>query len=199
MSRSNYESARVQRFRPRYRTYPYYLVLVGDLSLYIDPTTAGGLFHLTPYVLAILICHLTYSVGTYFLLEYQVAKRWVPTATTVLDLLFAMGIAYLTEGQTGPSYVFFVFAIIAVGVRATLRTIIRVTLCGVALYLLVISASDGLTGAYVMCAVYLAIAGYLIGFSRSSGPIMKSGCESSKGKRNGNRSRACCTTATCNR
>ena len=75
-----------------------------------------------------------------------------------------MGIAYLTEGQTGPSYVFFVFAIIAVGVRATLRAIIYVTLLGVGLYLMVISANNRLTGAYVMRAVYLAIAGYLVGF-----------------------------------
>jgi signal transduction histidine kinase len=140
------------------------LSFLAMLSLYVDPTTAGGLFHLTPYVLATLLCHLVYSVGTYFMLEYRVAKRWLPAATILLDLLFAMGIAYLTEGQTGPSYVFFVFAIIAVGVRATLRAIIWVTLCGVILYLLVISASDRMTGAYVMRAVYLAIAGYLVGF-----------------------------------
>jgi len=140
------------------------LSLLAMLSLYIDPTTAGGLFHLTPYVLAILLCHLTYSVGTYFLLESQAGRRWLPTATTLLDLLFAMGIAYLTEGQTGPSYVFFVFAIIAVGVRATLRAIIHVTLLGVGLYLVVISANNRLSGAYVMRAVYLAIAGYLVGF-----------------------------------
>jgi signal transduction histidine kinase len=107
---------------------------------------------------------LVYSVGTYFLLESEIAKRWLPTATTLLDLLFAMGIAYLTEGQTGPSYVFFVFAIIAVGVRATLRAIIYVTLLGVGLYLMVISANNRLTGAYVMRSVYLAIAGYLVGF-----------------------------------
>src|SRR5882724_10186232 len=83
------------------------LSFLAMLSLYVDPTTAGGLFHLTPYVLATLLWHLAYSVGTYFLLEYQVARRWLPASTTVLDLLFAMGIAYLTEGQTGPSYVFF--------------------------------------------------------------------------------------------
>jgi len=140
------------------------LSFLAMLSLYVDPTTAGGLFHLTTYVLVTLLCHLTYSAGTYFLLNYQIAKRLLPTATTLLDLLFAMGIAYLTEGQTGPSYVFFVFAIIAVGVRATPRAIIWVTLSGVALYLLVISVSDRLTGAYVMRAVYLAIAGYLVGF-----------------------------------
>jgi signal transduction histidine kinase len=39
-----------------------------------------------------------------------------------------------------------------------------VTLCGVTLYLLVIGLSDGMTNSYMMRAVYLAIAGYLIGF-----------------------------------
>ncbi|HVB78475.1 MAG TPA: histidine kinase [Candidatus Binataceae bacterium] len=140
------------------------LSLLAMLSLYMDPFTAGGLFHLEPWMLATLLCHLTYSVGTYFLLEYQVAKRWLPAATTVLDLLFAMGIAYLTQGRTSPSYIFFVFAIIAVGVRGTQRAIIRITLCGVALYLLAIFVAHGLTGAYAMRAVYLAIAGYLVGF-----------------------------------
>ena len=142
------------------------LSLLAMLSLYIDPTTAGGLFHLTFYVLATLVCHLTYSVGTYFLLESQIGKRWLPTATTLLDLFFAMAIACLTEGQTGPSYVFFVFAIIAVGVRATLRAIVHITLLGVALYLVVISAHNRMSGAYVMRAVYLAIGGYLVGFAQ---------------------------------
>jgi signal transduction histidine kinase len=138
--------------------------LLAMLSLYVDPSTAGGLFHLSPLVLATLLCHLAYGVGTYFVLELQLYQRWLPTATTLLDLLFAMAIAYLTDGQTGPSYIFFVFAIIAVGVRATLRGIIQVTVCGVALYLLVICAAVGLTVTYVMRAVYLAIAGYLVGF-----------------------------------
>lgn len=139
------------------------LSLLATLSLFVDPS-AGGLFHLAPWLLATLLCHLAYSTATYFLLQYQVAKRWIPAATTLLDLLFATGVAYLTEGQTSPAYIFFVFAIIAVGVRATLPAIIGVTLCGVVLYLLVISATDRLTFAYVMRAVYLAIAGYLVGF-----------------------------------
>jgi hypothetical protein len=41
------------------------LSLLAMVSLYVDPTTAGGLFHLTPYVLGTLLCHLAYSVGTY--------------------------------------------------------------------------------------------------------------------------------------
>jgi signal transduction histidine kinase len=140
------------------------LSLLAMLSLYVDPSTAGGLFHLEPWMLATLLCHLTYSVGTYLLLYYQAASRRLSTATIVLDLLFAMAIAYLTEGQTSPSYAFFVFAIIAVGVRGTLRAIMQVTLSGVALYLLAIFLAHGLTGAYAMRAVYLAIAGYLVGF-----------------------------------
>jgi len=79
------------------------LSLLAMVSLYVDPTTAGGLFHLTPYVLGTLLCHLAYSVGTYSLLRSEIAKRWLPIATMLLDLFFAMAIAYLTEGQTGPS------------------------------------------------------------------------------------------------
>ena len=49
------------------------LSLLAMLSLYVDPS-AGGLFHLTPWLLATLLCHLAYSTGTYFLLQYQVAQ-----------------------------------------------------------------------------------------------------------------------------
>ena len=139
------------------------LSLLAMLSLYIDPS-AGGLFHLTLYALTTLLCHLAYSVGTYFALSHRLLLKQLPAATTVLDLLFATAIAYLTEGQTSPSYVFFVFAIIALGVRTELRTAVWVTLCGVGLYLLVIELSAGLTSFYTMRAVYLAIAGYLFGF-----------------------------------
>jgi signal transduction histidine kinase len=86
--------------------------------------------------------------------------------TTALDLFFATAVAFLTEGQTSPSYVFFVFAIIAAGIRpgpGVLSTI-TVTICSVALYLLVILLSERISDLYMMRAVYLAIAGYLIGF-----------------------------------
>ena len=76
------------------------LSLLAMLSLYVDPTTAGGLFHLTPTCSG--LCFVTSHTvsATYFLLQSEIAKRWLPTATTLLDLLFAMAIAYLTEGQT---------------------------------------------------------------------------------------------------
>jgi signal transduction histidine kinase len=140
------------------------LSLLAMLSLYIDPTVAGGLFHLNTLALVILLCHLAYSLALYIALRRRIAADALPAISSALDLIFATAVAFLTEGQTGPSYVFFVFAIIAVGVRAGLRRTIEVTLCGVALYLAVITVSDRMTSFYMMRAVYLAIAGYLIGF-----------------------------------
>jgi signal transduction histidine kinase len=140
------------------------LSLIAMLSLYVDPTTAGGLFHLSTYALAILLCHLAYSTGIYFAVSRTSAGGTLVAISTALDLAFATAIAFLTEGQTSPSYVFFVFAIIAAGVRSNLRATIAVTLGSVTLYLIVIAVSDGVTNFYMMRAVYLAIAGYLIGF-----------------------------------
>lgn len=140
------------------------LSLLAMLSLYIDPSTLGGLFHLTSYALITLLCHLGYSVSTYYALTHEHAPQWLSPITIVLDLLFAAIIAYLTEGQAGPTYVFFVFAIIAVGVRTRLRGTLWITLSAVSLYLLVILLADGLSPLYIMRAVYLGIAGYLVGF-----------------------------------
>jgi signal transduction histidine kinase len=140
------------------------LSLLAMLSLYIDPSTAGGLFHLSRLALITLLCHLAYSVGIYLTLRRRPNGIGLATLSTALDLFFAMAVAFLTEGQTSPSYVFFVFAIIAAGVRPGLLSTIAVTTCSVALYLLVIVLSDGITNFYMMRAVYLAIAGYLIGF-----------------------------------
>jgi signal transduction histidine kinase len=140
------------------------LSLMAMLSLYIDPTTAGGLFHLSTFALVTLLCHLAYSAGIYFALGRSTARVNLNVTSTALDLAFATAIAFLTEGQTSPSYVFFVFAIIAAGIRSDLRATIAITLCSVTLYLLVIAVSDGVTNFYMMRAVYLAIAGYLIGF-----------------------------------
>ncbi|HEX4209103.1 MAG TPA: histidine kinase [Candidatus Binataceae bacterium] len=140
------------------------LSLLAMLSLYADPSTAGGLFHLTSYSLITLLCHLGYSVTTYIVLANRPAPQWIWPATIVFDLVFATVIAYLTEGKTSPSYVFFVFAIIAEGIRTGLRGTLWMTLAGVSLYLLVVGLSEGLAGFYVMRAVYLGIAGYLVGF-----------------------------------
>ena len=140
--------------------------LLAMLSLYVDPSTAGGLFHLTGYALITLLCHFAYSAGLYFALSRLETRNSgsLPAISTAFDLFFATAVAVLTEGQTSPSYVFFVFAIIAVGIRTTLRPTIIVTLASVTLYLMVIAFSEGMTNIYMMRAAYLAIAGYLIGF-----------------------------------
>ncbi|HZC46580.1 MAG TPA: histidine kinase [Candidatus Acidoferrum sp.] len=140
------------------------LSLIAMLSLYIDPSTAGGLFHLNVYVLTTLLCHLAYSVGMYFALSRQFADGNLQLLSTCFDLFFATAVAFITEGQTSASYVFFVFAIVASGSRVRSRPIVTVTFCSVVLYLLVIVLTKGITSVYDMRAVYLAIAGYLIGF-----------------------------------
>jgi signal transduction histidine kinase len=140
------------------------LSLLALISLYIDPSTAGGLFHLDRYALITLLCHLGYSATVYVALSRGANVRRIIAISTVFDLVFATAIASLTEGQTSPSYVFFMFAITAVGIRASLRPTVLVTLCSVVLYLLTVALSDGLHNYYIMRAVYLAIAGYLVGF-----------------------------------
>jgi signal transduction histidine kinase len=140
------------------------LSLIAMLSLYIDPSTAGGLFHLNAYASTTLLCHLAYSIAMYFALSRRFARADIRVISTGFDLAFATAIAFITEGQTSASYVFFVFAIVATVSRARSRPIAIVTACSVALYLLVIVLTQGIASAYLMRAVYLAIAGYLIGF-----------------------------------
>jgi signal transduction histidine kinase len=138
--------------------------LLAMISLYVDPTTAGGLFHLDRYALAALILHLVYSVAMVVALRFDASAQRLVTAAIVLDLGFAAAVARLTEGQTSPSYVFFVFAIVAAGIRGGLARTIAVTALSVLLYLGLIASAQAIGGAYVMRAVYLAIAGSLVAF-----------------------------------
>ena len=140
------------------------LSLIAMLSLYIDPSTAGGLFHLNAYASTTLLCHLAYGIGIYFALSHRFSRAHIRVISTAFDLAFATAIAFITEGQTSASYVFFVFAIVATGSRVRSRTIVTVTFLSVALYLLVIVVTRGIASVYDMRAVYLAIAGYLIAF-----------------------------------
>ena len=140
------------------------LSLIAMLSLYVDPSTAGGLFHLTAVALTTLLCHLAYSVAMYIALSRRLSRANLQVLSTSFDLFFATVIAFITEGETSASYVFFVFAIIATGSRAKSRPIATVTAASVVLYLLMIVLTHGITHVYLMRAVYLAIAGYLIGF-----------------------------------
>jgi len=139
------------------------LSLLALLTLYVDPSL-GGLFHLDRWLLITLVCHLVYSLTVYLALKDLVEGRPIERLSTGLDLIFATFIACLTEGRTSPSFVFFVFAIVAVGFRRGLRDTLLVTLSSVILYLVVTEISSSLSSIYGMRAVYLAIAGYLIGF-----------------------------------
>jgi len=71
------------------------LSLLAILFLYIDPSL-GGLFHLENRLLATLLCHLSYSVLTYFALSYRVGTNPLWKLCAGLDLLFATAIAFLT-------------------------------------------------------------------------------------------------------
>ncbi len=139
------------------------LSLLALLTLYVDPSL-GGLFHLDRWLLTTLLCHLIYSVLTYLALRYRVGFNPIGKISIGLDLIFATMIAFLTEGRTSPSFIFFVFAIVAVGFRTGFRDTLLATLCSVALYVSVVVMSGGFMNIYSMRAVYLAIAGYLIGF-----------------------------------
>ncbi len=139
------------------------LSLLALFTLYVDPNL-GGLFHLDRWLLITLVCHLVYSTLACLAVTGLMGSTLIGRLSTGLDLIFATVIAFLTEGHTSPSFVFFVFAIVAVGFRGDLRHTISVTIGSVILYLAVTEASGRLISVYAMRAVYLAIAGYLIGF-----------------------------------
>jgi len=141
------------------------LSLIAIVSIYVDPTTAGGFLSLDRAVIIALALHLTYSLAFYVVVARGIAVESQAIAATVLDLTFATAITFLTEGPTSPAYVFFVFAIVAVGIRGGFRATINVTLYAVALYAMAITFSwRDVARVYLMRASYLAIAGYLIGF-----------------------------------
>jgi signal transduction histidine kinase len=139
------------------------LSLLAWLSLYVDPSL-GGLFHLDTWLLVTLVCHFLYSTVTYLALANRLGADRVGRVSVSLDLVFATVIALLTEGRTSPSFIFFVFAIVAVGFRTGFRDTLLVTISCVFLYAVVVEISDGMLSIYSMRAVYLAIVGCLIGF-----------------------------------
>jgi signal transduction histidine kinase len=140
------------------------LSVVTLLSIYIDPTI-GGAFEISPTLLAVLLLHLAYSIAFYTASESDIAPGLLPSIWTVLDIVFATLLAFLSEGPTSPSYAFFAFAIIAAGCRFGFRVTIVVTLCSVAVYLMTIVFGHQVQRRlYLMRPAYLAIAGYLIAF-----------------------------------
>lgn len=140
------------------------LSLLAMLSLWVDPTTPGGMFDLTETETAVLLVHLAYSVALLLVLHRGVALANLASLANVLDLFFATTISFITQGQIGPSNVFFVFAIIAAANRPGLVPTIATVVASVILHFFVIACSVELTLTTMMRPVYLAILGYLIGF-----------------------------------
>ena len=141
------------------------LSIVALISIYIDPTTGQGVFTIDRPVLATLALHFAYAMTAYSLIRRRVSPEQVFAMTNALDIIFATAIAFFTDGPTSPSYVFFTFAIIAVGCRTGLRSTLWATFVSVGLYLFLIVASpQGVQSLYMMRPAYLAITGCLIGF-----------------------------------
>jgi signal transduction histidine kinase len=120
-----------------------------------------------PYALGVMSCHLLYAVGVYLAVaNWPRSVSWLGTLSTWADVFFSVAIAVVTEGATSPSYVFFAFAILAVGCRAGFRVTLQVTLVCVVVYLglIVASTRHGTSNTYIMRPAYLAITGYLIAY-----------------------------------
>ncbi len=152
-----------------------FLSLATLVSVYADPNVpdmtpwirlTGGPMRIDRYALAALCTHLGYSAVMHAASSYRPLGPRLHLASKMLDIFFAVIVAVFTEGRTSPSFVFFAFAIIAVGCREGFRATITVTLCSAMLYLalLVLSSQGTAPSAYLMRPVYLAITGYLISF-----------------------------------
>jgi hypothetical protein len=140
------------------------LSLVVLALIYIDPNT-GGWFSISRSQLIVLLAHLTYSLASCLAIK----NGWIPTyilrATTALDAAFAMSLALVTEGTSSPSFVFFVFAVIAAVRRSSLPLALAVTSFSIGAYVLAIAFGLHETNAgYMSKAGYLAITAGLVGY-----------------------------------
>jgi signal transduction histidine kinase len=150
------------------------LSIVALVSVYVDPTVphltpwmtlTGGPFAIDRYALAMFCIHFAYSLAVFVVTARRRALPNLMHATKTLDIIFAVLIATFTEGATSPSYVFFTFAVIAVGCREGFRSTLLVTAASVVLYFgLILLSSAAESWSYLMRPVYLAITAYLIGF-----------------------------------
>ena len=160
----------------------------------------ADLFDVTKWQFITLACHLCYSSSMYLVLRRGIHIDSVRKFSIALDLLFATALAFVTEGRTSPSFVLFVFAIVAGGLGASLRDTVLTTSCSVLLYILVIAFSNGLTSDYLMRAVYLAMAGFVIGFFGTTARQLRNPPSRARsGTLSGKQSHALFTTATSRR
>jgi hypothetical protein len=131
---------------------------------YIDPAN-GGWFFIDTSSLIVFSLHGVYSSLTFVFIRRGYAVWQLRGICTVVDVAFAAVITYLTEGSTSPSWLFFLFAIIAVDSRTSFRASITVTISATLLYFVLLAAfAAGPRNEYLMRSAYLGITGYLVGF-----------------------------------
>ena len=94
----------------------------------IDPIDGRSDAH-RPLRMAALCTHLAYSGVMHATGSYRPFGRRLRITSTVLDIFLAVVIAVFTEGRTSPSFVFFVFAIIATACRERFQATITLTAC----------------------------------------------------------------------
>jgi signal transduction histidine kinase len=85
--------------------------------------------------------------------------------TTWGDIIFAVAIAVVTQLAYSPYYLFFLFAVVAVGFRGGYRRTLQVTAASVILLFGVVwLTASSEASVHLMEPVYLGILGYLIGY-----------------------------------
>jgi hypothetical protein len=164
------------------------LSVAAPLAVYLDPTEPilpwffrlrGAAFFIDPRALGIMLVHLAYSLA----ILAAVRGGRVPLARTVSvstwgDVLFGAAVALATEGTNSPFYVFFLFAVLAAGLRGAPLPALKVTVASLSAYvaLIFVARPDGF-GFYLTRAVYLAITGYLVGFLGRQRRILETNLE----------------------
>lgn len=149
------------------------LSIAAFLVVYIDPAEplvgrwiqfVSGAFAMDPRLFAVMVVHLTYSLAAYALVG-RVSLARSASFTTWADVVFAVILGAMTQGVTGPSYLFFTFAVVASGLRGGYRQVTVVTLVSLVLYVsLCLIEIEGGADVYIMRPVYLAITGYVVGY-----------------------------------
>lgn len=151
------------------------LSVVAPIAVYLDPTQpifgrlvpiSGAAFYIDPLALITMLLHLGYSVAIAAALRSsRPERRRIVSLSIWGDVLWAAAIALVTEGANSPFYLFFLFAVLATGLRGTLRTTLWVTAGSLAIYiaLILVTRPEELS-VYLTRAAYLAITGYLVGF-----------------------------------
>src|SRR5262245_59186012 len=107
------------------------LSIAAPLAIYVDPTEpilmifgrlAGRPFFIDARALTILLAHLIYSVAIYVALRSRrVSLGRIVALSTWGDVIFGATVALVTEGTNSPFYIYFLFAVLAAGLRGSRR------------------------------------------------------------------------------